>query len=111
MDPLQTNTAPGVGHVVKLLIAAVPDAAMLARRSVEAVPGRGLKGDRYFDGVGTFSPEPMKAEFELTLIQQEHLEAYAAEYGCSFTARDARRNVVTRGIDLNALVGKDFRIG
>ena len=78
---------------------------------VRAVPGRGLEGDRYYDGRGTFSPQPQKADFELTLMEAERIEAFARESGLEFTAGHARRNVVTRGVDLNALVGREFRIG
>ena len=78
---------------------------------VRAVPGRGLEGDRYYDGRGTFSPQPQKADFELTLIEEERVEAFARDFDLDFTAAHARRNVVTRGVDLNALVGREFRIG
>lgn len=78
---------------------------------VRAVPGCGLEGDRYFMGKGTFSPQPMKPDFELTLIEQEKIEAFARESGLPFTAFEARRNVVTEGVDLNALAGSEFMIG
>ena len=78
---------------------------------VRAVPGRGLEGDRYYEGIGTFSPVPRKVDFELTLIEEERIEAFARRYGLEFTAEQARRNVVTRGVDLNALVGREFMIG
>ncbi len=69
-----------------------------------AVAGRGLEGDRYFDGRGTFSNEHARGH-DLTLVEAEVLDELHV------TAEAARRNVVTRGIDLNALVGKRFRIG
>ena len=75
-------------------------------RSVEhatAVPGRGLEGDRYFEGTGTFSDWP--GDDDLTLIEAEAAEAAGIEPGT------ARRNVVVRGVDLNALVGRRFRVG
>ena len=80
-------------------------------RLVRAVPGRGIVGDRYFLGTGTFSPNLQKPDFELTLIQQEHIQAFAEGTGRAFTSREARRNIVTVGIDLNSLVGREFRIG
>ena len=76
-----------------------------------AIPGKGLVGDRYFDGVGTFSPHPQKPDFEITLIESEKIDSFAAESRLPFSAFDARRNIVTEGIDLNALVGKEFLIG
>ena len=68
-----------------------------------AVAGRGLEGDRYFEGKGTFST--WEGDHDLTLINAEAVEAIDLDPG------EARRNVVVRGIDLNALVGQRFRIG
>jgi MOSC domain-containing protein YiiM len=98
-------------RVVEILTASSPDSPMVSQQSVRAVPGRGLEGDRYFSGAGTFSPNPGKPDYEVTLIQQEHIEAFATQSGLPLTAHDARRNIVTRGVDLNALVGREFRIG
>lgn len=75
------------------------------------MPGRGLEGDRYFSGVGTFSPHPQKPDFEITLIQKEKIDAFAAESGLPFSGRSARRNLVTEGVDLNLLVGREFVVG
>jgi MOSC domain-containing protein YiiM len=72
--------------------------------SVAAVAGRGLEGNRYFFDVAP----PGRA---LTLIAAEALEGMAAETGVEITAAESRRNVLTRGIDLNALVGRRFRLG
>jgi MOSC domain-containing protein YiiM len=100
-----------MARIVEILVAASPDSPAVAQASVRAVPGRGLEGDRYFNGTGTFSPHPQKPDFEVTLIQREHVEAFASSSGIAFTARDSRRNLVTDGADLNALVGREFRIG
>ncbi len=98
-------------RVVEILVASSPSAAMEPRQDVRAVAGQGLEGDRYLLGVGTFSPKPQKPAYELTLIQQEHIDEFRARTGLSFTARHARRNIVTTGVDLNALVGRQFSIG
>jgi MOSC domain-containing protein YiiM len=74
---------------------------------VEAAPvhaGRGLEGDRYHEGRGTFSNVHSRGH-DLTLVEAEVLEAL------DISPEGARRNVVTRGIDLNALVGTRFRVG
>ena len=71
--------------------------------SVRALAGRGLEGGRYFD-----DPDPGR---NLTLIAAEALEAFERETGISLSAAESRRNVLTRGIDVNALVGKRFRVG
>jgi MOSC domain-containing protein YiiM len=70
-----------------------------------AVAGRGLEGDRYHQGEGSFSDWP--GERDLTLIEAEALEG--AEVDLEPGA--ARRNIVVRGLDLNALVGRRFRVG
>lgn len=100
-----------MGFLADILIAESPTAPMVACESARAVAGRGLEGDRYFAGAGTFSPQPQKPDFEVTLIESEKVEAFAAESGLPFSAADARRNLVTSGVDLNALVGREFAIG
>lgn len=99
------------GKVAAILIAPSPAASMTAVDSARAVPGRGMEGDRYFLNAGTFSPTPQKPDYELTLIEQEQIEAFALASGLPFTAAQARRNIVTRDIALNDLVGCEFSIG
>jgi MOSC domain-containing protein YiiM len=77
--------------------------------SVDLHAGRGIVGDRYFDGTGTFSASEKHGQ-QLTLIEAEVLDALR-EDGLHLTPADARRNIVARGIDLNALVGQEFQIG
>ena len=71
---------------------------------VRALAGRGLEGNRYF-----FDDAPPGRA--ITLIAAEAIEGMAAEHGIEITPAESRRNVLTRGIDLNALVGKRFRVG
>jgi MOSC domain-containing protein YiiM len=78
--------------------------------TVRAVPGRGLEGDRYYRGVGTYSKTPGTGR-EVTLIASEAIALLERECGVRIQAADARRNLVTRGVALNDLVGKVFRIG
>ena len=68
-----------------------------------ALPGLGLDGDRYATGVGSFSQSP--ADNELTLIEAETLDLIVADHGLNLEPGETRRNIVTRGIDLNSLVG------
>src|SRR3954463_15329427 len=72
---------------------------------VEAHSGKGLVGNRYYRERGA---KPGQA---LTLIAAEALEGWQAEHGIELSAAESRRNVLTRGIDLNALVGRRFRVG
>ena len=101
--------ARGAGVVEALLTAPHAEDAIQTHQSVELRAGRGIVGDRYFDGTGTFSASEKHGQ-ELTLIEGEVLDALRGD-GLQLTPVEARRNVVTRGIDLNALVGQEFQIG
>ncbi|HWH94082.1 MAG TPA: MOSC domain-containing protein [Baekduia sp.] len=95
------------GTVEALLIAPEATAPVVQVRSAAAVPGRGLEGDRYFTGGGTFaSGRPGSA---LTLVDAAVLDELTAQRDGAPV--DHRRNVVVRGTDLNALVGREFTIG
>jgi len=76
----------------------------------EAIAGRGLVGDRYFLKEGTFSGKD-GPDREITLIEIEALEGLAREYKVTLQPAQARRNLLTRGVPLNHLVGRDFSIG
>ena len=71
---------------------------------VRALAGRGLDGNRYF-----FDDAPPGRA--LTLIAAEAIDAFTAETGIELAAAETGRNVLTRGIDVNALVGRRFRVG
>jgi MOSC domain-containing protein YiiM len=98
-----------VGSVEDLFVGAPAD-PLTAVGEAEAVAGRGLRGDRYFDGTGHFSA-PGKSGQDLTLVAAEALDALHAETGIALSGAAARRNVLTRGVDLDALIGRRFRIG
>ena len=84
---------------------------MQQTQEVRAIPGKGLVGDRYFSGVGTFSKHPQKPDYEITFMEGEKIEAFTRDTGLAFTSAHARRNIVTEGVDLNALAGKEFLVG
>ena len=97
------------GSVVSIHIAPAAEETMISVPEIQALPGRGLDGDRYLKHVGTFSkPQPDR---ELTLIEIEAIEALNQELGIEFAQGDSRRNIVTRGVPLNHLVGREFTIG
>lgn len=83
---------------------------MVPLQEVEAVAGRGLEGDRYFEAKGTYSPTPGTGR-QITLIEQEAVDAAAHDYGISLEPGQSRRNIVTVGVALNHLVGKEFLVG
>jgi MOSC domain-containing protein YiiM len=98
------------GTVEALAIAPHAEARMQVLEVARAVAGRGLEGDRYAARAGTFTPRGDKRPgYDLTLMAAEVLdELVAAGHPVDFAA--TRRNVLTRGIDVNALVGSTFRI-
>ena len=100
------------GEVVGIYISEVKTGPMQSLVAATALPGRGLAGDRYAAKVGTFTPRSDRLRgYDLTLIESEVLDRVALSDGSHLTAEEARRNVVTTGIDLNALVGQEFWIG
>ena len=78
--------------------------------SARAIPGKGLEGDRYASGVGTFSRHVGSGRM-VTLIEAESLEALERDYRIQLPAELSRRNLVTRGVALNHLVGREFQVG
>jgi MOSC domain-containing protein len=97
------GTHAGHGSVVGLLVASEAEAQLVPVDSAVAIAGRGLEGDRYAAGRGTFSG-PGRG-YQLTLVESEALD----ELGLPWER--IRRNVVTRGVSLNPLAGRRFRIG
>jgi MOSC domain-containing protein YiiM len=98
-----------MGTVEAIYISGTAAAPTKALDAVLAIPGVGLEGDRYALKLGTFyKPLP---DYELTLIEAEAVEAMRRDYGVELAAGDARRNIVTRGVALNHLVGKEFTVG
>jgi MOSC domain-containing protein YiiM len=98
------------GRVEAIHVAAAAGGPMVPLREVRAVPGRGLEGDRYFTKTGTYSRHE-GADRQITLIEFEALEALERDYRIQLDPGESRRNVATRGVALNHLVGRRFRIG
>lgn len=100
--------ASAAGRVIGIYVAAVRGELPAAAPAIAALAGVGLAGDRYATGAGTWSPWPGTGR-EVTLIAAEVLESLPES--CRLDPAEARRNLLTRGVDLDALVGRDFRIG
>ena len=92
-----------MGVVVSVHIARAAAAPAQEVAEVRAVPGLGLEGDRYSGSLGP--------DRELTLIEIESIEGAVRDYGIALSPGDARRQVVTRGVALNHLVGREFSVG
>jgi len=107
--PAVDVAARSPGTVEAIVIAPDAEVAMHQVDRAVARAGRGLEGDRYFDERGTFSNVHGRG-YDLTLIEAEALDTLDLPSG-RLTPEQARRNIVTRGIGLNALVGERFRVG
>jgi MOSC domain-containing protein YiiM len=98
------------GRVEHIHVAGNQGEPMRAIDRVRVIAGIGIEGDRYAAGRGHFSKSPGTGR-ALTLIEAEALEALRESAGIALQPGEARRNVTTRGIALNELVGQRFRIG
>ena len=97
---------------VLVAIHVTDDASQPMRPLAEAplVAGIGIPGDRYAARRGTYSPRH-HIDRQVTLIEQETLEALARDHGVELAVHEHRRNLTTHGVALNHLVGRYFRVG
>jgi MOSC domain-containing protein YiiM len=98
------------GELIGIFVAARKRDDLQAVDHVEAIAGRGLVGDRYYQKEGTFSKGDAP-DREVTLIEAEAIDALDRECEIALRPSQARRNLVTRGVPLNHLVGRTFAIG
>ena len=111
----RSGTTAWRGRLLHIHIAAAASFEMEELEHANLVAGRGIEGDRYFLGTGTYSPKPDARE--VTLLEIEVLEALARndpplQAGpIKIEPGDHRRNLTVRGVPLNHLVGKRFRVG
>ena len=95
-----------MGTVKHIFVAAECGSPMLSLAEVEAVTDVGLQGDRYLQAQNRKS-----ADFQLTLIEGENIEAFAQASGLPLAPHEPRRNLVTTGVRLNELCGRRFSVG
>ncbi|WP_231188131.1 MOSC domain-containing protein [Haladaptatus sp. DYF46] len=95
-------------HVTDLFIAEAGSEPMQSVTEVHAVADGGLRGDRYFNGTGYYSPFDV---CQVTLLAREAIEEINREFGLDLTAGEHRRNIVTDGIDVHDLLDHRFRVG
>ena len=105
----ETETVATAGTVTAILVASEAEADVRRVTEAQAEAGRGLAGDRYHAGIGTFS-NPHARGHDLTLVEQEVIDDLDGAFP-GYRAEDTRRNLVTAGIALNNLVGWRFRVG
>ncbi|WP_265110233.1 MOSC domain-containing protein [Halosolutus halophilus] len=100
------------GTVEGIYVAPDSGDPMRERDSVEAVAGRGLWGDRYFRERGLYDRrDDLPEATDITLVEREALDAATRDEGTELHPRETRRNVLTRGVPLNHLVDREFRVG
>ncbi|MBK1669760.1 hypothetical protein CKO28_17115 [Rhodovibrio sodomensis] len=93
----------------RIFVTGAAGRAMQAVDRVQAVPGRGLVGDRYAAGLGHWTPSGDVCQ--VTMIGAEALEAAEARIGLPLANGEHRRNLVVRGLDPHELGGMVIRIG
>jgi MOSC domain-containing protein YiiM len=101
-----------LARIEAICVAPAAEAGMVALTQVEAIANVGLRGDRYAEGIGFYSPRPTDpGAREVTLIEAEALDALRVQHGIELAVTEHRRNLTTRGIRLRELIGQQFRIG
>ncbi len=98
------------GTLVSIQVTSGAAQALETVGEARVLAGKGIEGDRYGAGAGTFSKGGGTGR-HVTLIEAEALEALEREYSIKLSAVEARRNLLTRGVPLNHLVGREFRVG
>lgn len=82
---------------------------LIAVDTADVLAGKGISGDRYAAGAGFWTDA--RVSRALTLVESETVEYLAARFGIDVRPAELRRNITTRGVRLNDLVGRSFRIG
>jgi MOSC domain-containing protein YiiM len=109
-DPSTSAVGFFVGEVTGLFRCEIAGEEMEVCSELSLLEGRGVEGDRYLSGRGHYSHRPHE-DRQITLIEAEVLEAIRRDTGAILLPEETRRNVVTAGVPLSHLVGRDFRIG
>jgi MOSC domain-containing protein YiiM len=98
-----------MARVEGIFVTTAASEPMIQLETASAIAGKGLEGDRYYLETGFYSDG--NDGRQLTLIEQESLEALRRDHGVSLAPIECRRNLMTSGVRLNDLVGKRFRVG
>ncbi len=105
------NEATGFrGVLLHICIAEAGSQPMRELAEARLVEGVGIEGDRYATGKGYYSKLP-RPDRQVTLIEMETIEAIVRDHRIALVPQETRRNLTTRGVPLNHLVGRRFRVG
>lgn len=100
------------GTVLEIFTTSAANAPMVGHAEAEAIPGKGLTGDRYALGIGFYSNNPITSGArELTLIDANAITQVTESTGLPFSTIESRRNLITSGVELDALIGQAFSVG
>jgi MOSC domain-containing protein YiiM len=98
-------------NVVAIYVASKFGSLMSGHTAISVKAGKGIEGDRYFsDSARNRSSYKGQPDFEITLIESEVISRFNQDMGYSFHESDFRRNLITKGVRLNSLEGKNFTI-
>lgn len=101
---------PWSGSLLHIFIAEQASVEMQEMPEANLIAGVGIEGDRYATGKGYYSFKP-HADRQVTLIEMETIEGIIRDHQIPLLPMETRRNLTTRGVPLNHLVGKHFRVG
>tara|TARA_B100001115_G_scaffold181517_1_gene175870 strand:+ start:753 stop:1199 length:447 start_codon:yes stop_codon:yes gene_type:complete len=93
-----------MSEVLKIGIAKHNNKKIEEVKSIEVLANKGIVGDRHFNDYN----DPY---CQLSLIESENIDFYNMKFGVNISYLDFRRNIVTKGIRLNNLIGKKIQIG
>ena len=99
-----------MSSVLKICIANEASAKPILQKSIFAVKNKGIEGDRYYLEKGTWSNKD-KPHQQISLIESENIDFVNSHYNNKFEYEDFRRNIITKDIKLNQLIGKKIIIG
>ncbi len=99
-----------IGRLEHIHIAEEASVEMEELRTGSLLAGKGIDGDRYLSGTGTYSHKPA-ADRQVTLIEMETLDALKRDHGIDLTPELTRRNLTVTDTPVNHLVGKRFKVG
>jgi MOSC domain-containing protein YiiM len=98
------------GELIHIHVAGGASEPMRSLAEARLLEGTGIDGDRYATRRGTYSPKH-HIDRQVTLIEEETLEALARDHDIALAPHEHRRNLTTRGVPLNHLVGRYFSVG
>ena len=99
-----------MSQIVNICISEKASSPMILKKKVEVFKNKGIKGDRYFSETGTWSAKD-KPHQQITLIESENIDYINSYLKNKLNYQDFRRNIITKNIQLNNLVGKRIIVG